>query len=95
MQSSFFKLDDQLPPAPPSNSQDENQFGKNGDGLNSKNRFSWEALLTGYGCGMVFGVAMLYITFRKGEPNWFITVVDAIHQWRAKRLLRRNTPSKR
>ena len=37
LQSPFFKLDDQLPSAPPSNSQDENEFGTNGGGFESEN----------------------------------------------------------
>ncbi|KAK6231944.1 hypothetical protein SCA6_002017 [Theobroma cacao] len=81
----LFDLDDQLPPPPPSNWQGENEIGMDGDGLNSGNGFSWEALLTGYGCGMVFGVAVFYITFRKGKPNWFVTMVDGIHQWKARK----------
>ncbi|XVF55869.1 hypothetical protein PTKIN_Ptkin06aG0071000 [Pterospermum kingtungense] len=88
---------------PPSKSQDKNEFGTNGggfesengflmneDSLNSESIFSWKALLTGYGCGIVFGMAVVYLIFRKGKPNWFLTVVDGIHQWRAKRLLKRN-----
>ncbi|KAE8705510.1 putative LRR receptor-like serine/threonine-protein kinase [Hibiscus syriacus] len=78
-----FILDGQLsppslsppPPPPPSKSNDESEF--------------WKALLTGYGCGMPFGVAMLCFTFRKREPNWFVTIVDGIHEWKAKRLLKR------
>ncbi|KAE8704964.1 EMB2016 protein [Hibiscus syriacus] len=63
------------PPPPPLKSNDESEF--------------WKALLTGYGCGMPFGVAMLCFTFRKREPNWFVTIVDGIHEWKAKRLLKR------
>ncbi|XVE96283.1 hypothetical protein REPUB_Repub02eG0207700 [Reevesia pubescens] len=89
-------LDDPLTPAPPANSQDENEFGtkssKDENEFGTKG-FRWElALLTGYGGGMVFGIGIFYITFRKGEPNWFVSVVDGIHQWRAKRLLKRNAP---
>ncbi|MBA0866041.1 hypothetical protein Goshw_017418 [Gossypium schwendimanii] len=68
LHSSLFNFDDQLPqpPPPPLQSQDKSEF--------------WKALLTGYRCGMVLGVAILYSIFRKGEPHWFATVVDGIHE---------------
>ncbi|MBA0567095.1 hypothetical protein Golob_011854 [Gossypium lobatum] len=68
------------PPPPPLQSQDKSEF--------------WKTLLTGYGCGMVLGVAILYSIFQKGEPHWFATVVDGIHEWRAKRLLKRKLGGK-
>ncbi|MBA0776520.1 hypothetical protein Gotri_011503 [Gossypium trilobum] len=82
LHSSLFNFDDQLlhPPPPPLQSQDKSEF--------------WKALLTGYGCRMVLGVAILYSIFRKGEPHWFATVVDGIHEWRAKRLLKRKLGGK-
>ncbi|MBA0625028.1 hypothetical protein Godav_010281 [Gossypium davidsonii] len=61
----------------------------------SVNNFSGIFLVElGYGCGMVLGVAILYFIFRKGEPHWFATVVDGIHEWRAKRLLKRKLGGK-
>ncbi|OMO82573.1 hypothetical protein CCACVL1_11886 [Corchorus capsularis] len=88
LQSLYFDLDDKdhFPQAPPSNSWDENndEFGTNG-GISGV-QLKWEALLIGYGCGMVLGVAILYLTFRQGEPNWYLTVVDGIHIWKANRL---------
>ncbi|GMJ13191.1 NEMATODE-INDUCED LRR-RLK 1, Germination Repression and Cell Expansion receptor-like kinase [Hibiscus trionum] len=63
------------PGPPPTDSRDESEL--------------WKALVTGYGCGMAFGIAILYFSFRKREPKWFVTIVDGIHQWKAKRLLKR------
>ncbi|XVF70824.1 hypothetical protein PTKIN_Ptkin11bG0192900 [Pterospermum kingtungense] len=39
------------------------------DGLNSNISFGWKAALTGYGCGIVFGLAMGYIFFQIGKPK--------------------------
>ncbi|KAK9008164.1 hypothetical protein V6N11_075066 [Hibiscus sabdariffa] len=63
------------PPPPPSDSRHENEF--------------WKALVTGYGCGMAMGVGILYFTFRKREPKWFVTIVAGIHEWKVKRILKR------
>ncbi|KAG4151963.1 hypothetical protein ERO13_D04G091732v2 [Gossypium hirsutum] len=59
-----------------------------------KDSFLGNPLLHRYGCGMVLGVAILYSIFRNGEPHWFATVVDGIHEWMAKQLLKRKLGGK-
>ncbi|XVF70826.1 hypothetical protein PTKIN_Ptkin11bG0193100 [Pterospermum kingtungense] len=47
------------------------------DGLNSNISFGWKAALTGYGCGIVFGLAMGYVVFQTGKPKWLVSLVEA------------------
>ncbi|OMO68599.1 hypothetical protein COLO4_29563 [Corchorus olitorius] len=90
LHSPFFNLDDQ-DQFPPISGDEDDEVGTNGGGVQIK----WEAIVTGYGCGMVLGVAMLYLSFRKGEPNWYLTVVDGIHMLKAKRLEKKKNARRR
>ncbi|XVF70822.1 hypothetical protein PTKIN_Ptkin11bG0192700 [Pterospermum kingtungense] len=56
--------------APPPNLVEE-------DGSKSNIAFGWKAVLTGYGCGIVFGLAMGYVIFQTGKPKWFVSLVEA------------------
>ncbi|XVF70825.1 hypothetical protein PTKIN_Ptkin11bG0193000 [Pterospermum kingtungense] len=56
--------------APPPNLVEE-------DGSKSNIAFGWKAVLTGYGCGTVFGLAMGYVIFQIGKPKWFVSLVEA------------------
>ncbi|KAJ6976512.1 receptor-like protein 9DC3 [Populus alba] len=38
--------------------------------------FGWKAVIVGYGCGFVFGVAMGYVVFRTKKPAWFLRMVE-------------------
>ncbi|KAL3530210.1 hypothetical protein ACH5RR_009532 [Cinchona calisaya] len=38
--------------------------------------FTWKAVLLGYGCGLVLGLAMGCLMFLIGKPRWFIHIVD-------------------
>ncbi|XP_012836708.1 PREDICTED: receptor-like protein 12 [Erythranthe guttata] len=34
--------------------------------------FGWQAVVSGYGCGFVFGTTIGYFIFRYGRPKWFV-----------------------
>ena len=38
--------------------------------------FGWKAVLTGYGCGLLFGLAMGYAVFKIGKPKWLVRFVE-------------------
>ncbi|XVF70827.1 hypothetical protein PTKIN_Ptkin11bG0193200 [Pterospermum kingtungense] len=63
--------------APPPNLVEE-------DGSKSNIAFGWKAVLTGYGCGIVFGLAMGYVIFQTGKPKWFVSLVEARNHRRQK-----------
>ncbi|XP_022766949.1 probable LRR receptor-like serine/threonine-protein kinase At1g74360 [Durio zibethinus] len=91
LHSPLFKLED--PTLPPSNLRDEN--GPKSEkrvfpAKQTEDRFWWKALLMEYGCGMVFGMVILYVSFRKVQPKWFFTKVEAMHQWKIDQSLKRN-----
>ncbi|XVF03670.1 hypothetical protein REPUB_Repub05bG0013400 [Reevesia pubescens] len=66
------------PKLPPSNLLEE-------DGLKSKIAFGWKVVLTGYGCGVMFKLAVGYVVFRTGKPKWFVTLVEGQHHRRRKK----------
>ncbi|XWS59373.1 hypothetical protein CRYUN_Cryun08bG0116000 [Craigia yunnanensis] len=86
LHSSLFKLDD--PILPPSNSWEES--GPKSEkrvfpAQETEDRFWWKALLMQYGCGLVFGMVMLYVmVFGK----W--TQVGGMHQLKPDWSLKRN-----
>ncbi|XVF04093.1 hypothetical protein REPUB_Repub05bG0052000 [Reevesia pubescens] len=55
--------------SPPSNFIEE-------DGSKSNIDFGWKVVLIGYGCGVIFGLAMGYVVFQTGKPKWFVTLVE-------------------
>ena len=55
---------------PPSTLQQEDNLE-----LESKNGFGWQAVLIGYGCGVIFGTLMGYLMFKIGKPNWIVKMV--------------------
>ncbi|XP_022735517.1 receptor-like protein 12 [Durio zibethinus] len=63
---------------PPSNLLEE-------DGSKSNIAFGWKAVLTGYGCGVVFGLVMGYFVFQTGKPKWIVALVEDRHHMRRKR----------
>ena len=46
-----------------------------GDNLESENGFGWQAVSMGYGCGVIFGMLMGYLTFKIGKPQWIVRMV--------------------
>ncbi|XP_034911598.1 receptor-like protein Cf-9 homolog [Populus alba] len=38
--------------------------------------FGWKAVIIGYGCGFVFGVATGYVVCRTKKPSWFLRMVE-------------------
>ncbi|XVF70832.1 hypothetical protein PTKIN_Ptkin11bG0193700 [Pterospermum kingtungense] len=54
------------------------------DGSKSNIAFGWKVVLTGYGCGVVFGLAMGFIVFQTGKPKWVVSLVENQHQKRRK-----------
>ncbi|XVF77262.1 hypothetical protein PTKIN_Ptkin14bG0029200 [Pterospermum kingtungense] len=60
---------------PPSNLLEE-------DGSGSNISFGWRVVFMGYGCGVVFGLAMGYVVFRTSKPKWFVTMVE---DWQSER----------
>ncbi|XVF77164.1 hypothetical protein PTKIN_Ptkin14bG0023200 [Pterospermum kingtungense] len=54
------------------------------DGSESKINFGWKVVLIGYGCGVVFGLAIGYVVFRTSKPKWFVALVEDQHCKRQK-----------
>ncbi|XVF89184.1 hypothetical protein PTKIN_Ptkin19aG0109600 [Pterospermum kingtungense] len=54
------------------------------DGSESNITFGWKVVLIGYGCGMVFGLAMGYVVFQTGKPKWFVALVEGQHHKKRK-----------
>ena len=40
---------------------------------------SWEAVLIGYGCGLVIGFSIVYIMLSTQIPTWFSMMIE---EWR-------------
>ncbi|XP_050247104.1 receptor-like protein 7 isoform X7 [Quercus robur] len=45
------------------------------DNLEPENGFGWQAVLIGYGCGVIFGTLMGYLMFKFGKPKWIVRMV--------------------
>ena len=45
------------------------------DNLEPENGFGWQAVLIGYGCGVIFGTLMGYLMFKIGKPKWIVRMV--------------------
>ncbi|KAF2318985.1 hypothetical protein GH714_012189 [Hevea brasiliensis] len=48
---------------------------KEGDS-ESKIGFGWKPVVAGYGCGVIFGVAMGYVVFKIRKPMWLVRMVE-------------------
>ncbi|KAL4593763.1 hypothetical protein ACB092_M013700 [Castanea dentata] len=64
---------------PPSTLQEE-------DNLEPENGFGWQAVLIGYGCGVIFGTLMGYLMFKIGKPKWIVRMVKLEQHIMLKRL---------
>ncbi|XWS51771.1 hypothetical protein CRYUN_Cryun11dG0011700 [Craigia yunnanensis] len=63
---------------PPSNLLEEEESKSN-------IAFSWKIVAIGYGCGVMFGLAVGYVVFRTGKPKWIVTLVENQHHKRRKK----------
>ena len=45
------------------------------DNLEPENGFGWQAVLIGYGCGVIFGMLMGYLMFKIGKPMCIVRMV--------------------
>ncbi|KAF3948651.1 hypothetical protein CMV_025377 [Castanea mollissima] len=45
------------------------------DNLEPENGFGWQAVLMGYGCGVIFGMLMGYLMFKFGKPQYIVRTV--------------------
>ncbi|GLT26629.1 hypothetical protein SLA2020_016840 [Shorea laevis] len=63
------KCEEPRPPSP--------QFDEEDD---STAIFEWKFALAGYGCGLVLGLSMGYITFTVGKPWWVVKKVEKYQQ---------------
>ncbi|XP_057989661.1 receptor-like protein 9DC3 [Hevea brasiliensis] len=50
------------------------------DDSESKIGFGWKAVLAGYGCGLIFGIAMGYVVFKTRNPAWFVRMVEGFQK---------------
>ncbi|XP_017240163.1 receptor-like protein 9DC3 [Daucus carota subsp. sativus] len=39
---------------------------------------NWEAILMGYGCGLICGLSLGYIVFKIGKPWWFVKYIKIL-----------------
>ncbi|XP_057990678.1 receptor-like protein 9DC3 [Hevea brasiliensis] len=42
----------------------------------SKIGFGWKVVSAGYGCGVIFGIAMGYVVFKTRKPTWVVRMVE-------------------
>ncbi|XVF77195.1 hypothetical protein PTKIN_Ptkin14bG0022500 [Pterospermum kingtungense] len=54
---------------PPSNLMEE-------DNSELNISFDWKVVFIGYGCGVVFGLAMGYVVLQTCKPKWLVTLVE-------------------
>ncbi|XP_043816700.1 receptor-like protein 9DC3 [Manihot esculenta] len=55
------------------------------DDSNSKFGFGWQPVVAGYGCGVIFGIAMGYRVFKTRKPIWFVRIFEAQRRPKPKR----------
>ncbi|TYI31784.1 hypothetical protein ES332_A04G008900v1 [Gossypium tomentosum] len=55
------------------------------DGSKANIAFGWKVLLIGYGCGVVFGMAMGCAVFQTGKAKRFVNLVEDQHEKRRRR----------
>ncbi|XP_017979605.1 PREDICTED: probably inactive leucine-rich repeat receptor-like protein kinase At2g25790 isoform X2 [Theobroma cacao] len=60
-------------------------FLKEADDSETKINFGWKVVLIGYGCGLIFGVVVGYVTFKNGEPKWFVTLYHVKYHGKGRR----------
>ncbi|XP_017647777.2 receptor like protein 28-like [Gossypium arboreum] len=55
------------------------------DGSKSNIACGWKVVLIGYGCGVVFGMAMGYVVFQTGKLRWLVNLVENQHEKKRRR----------
>ncbi|PPD76063.1 hypothetical protein GOBAR_DD27024 [Gossypium barbadense] len=55
------------------------------DGSKANIAFGWKVVLIGYGCGVVFGMAMGCVVFQTGKAKRFMNLVENQHEKRRRR----------
>uniref|UniRef100_A0A2C9V4P4 Uncharacterized protein n=2 Tax=Manihot esculenta TaxID=3983 RepID=A0A2C9V4P4_MANES len=55
------------------------------DDSNSKFGFGWQPVVAGYGCGVIFGIAMGYRVFKTRKPIWFVRIFEGRRRPKPKR----------
>ncbi|CAL5374527.1 unnamed protein product [Camellia sinensis] len=43
---------------------------------NTSSGFTWEVILPGYICGLVWGLVMGYFIFSRGKPQWLVRIIE-------------------
>ncbi|CAL5374399.1 unnamed protein product [Camellia sinensis] len=43
---------------------------------NTSSGFNWEVILSGYICGLVWGLVMGYLMFSRGKPQWLVRIIE-------------------
>ena len=64
------RADEPPPPPPALNFQEDNNDSMFGNG------FDWKVVLIKYGCGLVLGLAMGYVTFKMGKLQWLVRLIE-------------------
>ncbi|KAL7193363.1 hypothetical protein ACSBR2_025052 [Camellia fascicularis] len=44
---------------------------------NTSSGFNWYVILSGYGCGLVWGFFMGYLMFSRGKSQWLVRIIEA------------------
>ena len=47
--------------------------------------FGWKTVLIGYGCGLVFGLAVGYVAFKTEKPHWLVRFVEGERNGKTRR----------
>ncbi|WOG94989.1 hypothetical protein DCAR_0314290 [Daucus carota subsp. sativus] len=50
----------------------------NGDEDDAGDELRWEAIVMGYGCGLICGLSSAYIVLKLGRPWWFVRYVEVL-----------------
>ena len=63
----------------------------NGDEDDAGDELTWEAIVMGYGCGLICGLSSAYIVLKLGKPWWFVRYIEVLQQKLMKRCLKKGT----
>ncbi|XP_063946257.1 receptor-like protein Cf-9 homolog [Daucus carota subsp. sativus] len=50
----------------------------NGDEDDAGDELTWEAIVMGYGCGLICGLSSAYIVLKLGKPWWFVRYIEVL-----------------
>ena len=63
----------------------------NGDEDDAGDELTWEAIVMGYGCGLICGLSSAYIVLKLGKPWWFVRYIEVLQLKLMKRCLKNGT----